>query len=98
MHMYFFLLPDISLCTSSLPSLQAIGRQGLPGTSMISATLLAAALAHVAQAAPFDYTQQTPISAQDHTQGYEFDPLQHLPGISPYDKILGSLCYWNKSC
>jgi hypothetical protein len=54
---------------------------------MISASLLAAALAHVAQAAPFDYTQQTPISAQDHTQGYEFDPLQHLPGISPYDFI-----------
>jgi len=50
---------------------------------MISAPLLAAALTHVAQAAPFDYTQQTPISAQDHTQGYEFDPLQHLPGISP---------------
>jgi hypothetical protein len=54
---------------------------------MISAPLLAAALTHVAQAAPFDYSQQTPISAQDHTQGYEFDPLQHLPGISPYDII-----------
>jgi hypothetical protein len=54
---------------------------------MISAPLLAAALTQVAQAAPFDYTQQTPISTQDHTQGYEFDPLQHLPGISPYDPI-----------
>jgi hypothetical protein len=55
---------------------------------MISAPFLAAAaLTHVAQAAPFDYAQQTPISAQDHTQGYEFDPLQHLPGISPYDLL-----------
>jgi hypothetical protein len=54
---------------------------------MISTTLVAAALAHVAQAWPFDLAQQTPISAQDHTQGYEFDPLQHLPGISPYDSV-----------
>lgn len=47
--------------------------------------LLAVALSPVAQAWPTNYdAQQTPISAQDHTQGYQFDPLLHLPGISPY--------------
>lgn len=61
-----------------------MGKHDKQGSSMIKAPLLAAALTHVAQAWPFDYTQQTPISAQDHTQGYEFDPLEHLPGISPY--------------
>jgi len=54
--------------------------------SMISTLpLLSVALAHVAQAWPTTYdTPQTPISAKDHTQGYAFDPLLHLPGISPY--------------
>jgi hypothetical protein len=28
--------------------------------------------------------QQTPLKTQDHSQGYEFDPLLHLPGTSPY--------------
>ena len=31
---------------------------------------------------------QSPIT-QDHTQGYSFDPLLHLPGISPYFDALG---------
>jgi hypothetical protein len=49
-------------------------------------TLLAVASAHVAQAWPTNYdAPQTPISAKDHSQGYEFDPLLHLPGISPYE-------------
>jgi hypothetical protein len=49
---------------------------------------LAVALSHVAQAWPANYdAPQTPISAQGHTQGYEFDPLLHLPGISPYDYL-----------
>lgn len=32
--------------------------------------------------------QQKPIGegfrTEEHTQGYKFDPLLHLPGISPY--------------
>jgi hypothetical protein len=28
--------------------------------------------------------QQTPLKPLDHSQGYEFDPLLHLPGTSPY--------------
>lgn len=27
---------------------------------------------------------------QSHTQGYEFDPLLHLPGISPYFDAIGA--------
>ena len=50
--------------------------------------LLAVALSHVAQAWPTNYdAPQTPISTQGHTQGYEFDPLLHLPGISPYEDM-----------
>jgi hypothetical protein len=61
--------------------------QGNPRPSMVSTLpLLAVALSHVAQAWPTNYdAPQTPISAQGHTQGYEFDPLLHLPGISPYE-------------
>lgn len=33
--------------------------------------------------------QQTPIGVQDHSQGYEFDPLLHLPGTSPYFDAIG---------
>lgn len=60
--------------------------QGSSRPSMIpTSPLLALALSHVAQAWPTNYdAPQTPISAQGHTQGYEFDPLLHLPGISPY--------------
>jgi len=51
--------------------------------------LLAVALSHVAQAWPTTHdAPQTPISAQDHSQGYEFDPLLHLPGISPYENLI----------
>jgi hypothetical protein len=32
---------------------------------------------------------QTPLLPQDHTQNYEFDPLLHLPGISPYFDAIG---------
>lgn len=34
------------------------------------------------------YSSQSPI-IQDHTQGYQFDPLLHLPGISPYFDAVG---------
>lgn len=33
--------------------------------------------------------QQTPIGMQDHSQGYKFDPLLHLPGTSPYFDAVG---------
>jgi broad specificity phosphatase PhoE len=33
--------------------------------------------------------QQTPIQPQDHSQGYKFDPLLHLPGTSPYFDAVG---------
>ncbi|KAI5201226.1 hypothetical protein AUEXF2481DRAFT_3815 [Aureobasidium subglaciale EXF-2481] len=32
---------------------------------------------------------QTPIGVQDHSQGYKFDPLLHLPGTSPYFDAVG---------
>ena len=32
---------------------------------------------------------QKPLQPQDHSQGYEFDPLLHLPGISPYFDAVG---------
>ncbi|WAO91839.1 Hypothetical protein NCS54_00932300 [Fusarium falciforme] len=32
---------------------------------------------------------QQPIRARDHSQGYQFDPLLHLPGISPYFDAVG---------
>jgi hypothetical protein len=35
--------------------------------------------------AEFQYNgQQKPLTPKDHSQGYQFDPLLHLPGISPY--------------
>lgn len=33
--------------------------------------------------------EQQPILPFDHTQGYRFDPLLHLPGISPYFDAVG---------
>lgn len=32
---------------------------------------------------------QEPLQPQDHSQGYQFDPLLHLPGISPYFDTVG---------
>lgn len=33
--------------------------------------------------------QQQPLRPLDHSQGYSFDPLMHLPGISPYFDAVG---------
>jgi hypothetical protein len=33
--------------------------------------------------------QQSPIGVQEHSQGYKFDPLLHLPGTSPYFDAVG---------
>jgi hypothetical protein len=33
--------------------------------------------------------QQAPIHAEEHSQGYKFDPLLHLPGTSPYFDAVG---------
>lgn len=46
-------------------------------------------LAAVAVAMPTNYDTQTPIQPLDHSQGYQFDPLLHLPGISPYFDAVG---------
>lgn len=75
------------LHSSHIESLSFI--QGTSRPSMIpTSPLLALALSHVAQAWPTNYdAPQTPISVQGHTQGYEFDPLLHLPGISPYGTL-----------
>jgi hypothetical protein len=32
---------------------------------------------------------QTPLQPLDHSQGYTFDPLLHMPGISPYFDAVG---------
>lgn len=37
----------------------------------------------------FTSQQQIPIQPQGHSQGYQFDPLLHLPGISPYFDAVG---------
>lgn len=39
--------------------------------------------------ASYHNQQQTPLRPQDHSQGYEFDPLLHLPGTSPYFDAVG---------
>lgn len=33
---------------------------------------------------------QLPLFPQSHTEGYKFDPLLHLPGISPYFDAIGA--------
>lgn len=48
---------------------------------VLRAPLLAVAISQLAQAwpaAPGNDAPQTPISAQDHSQGYQFDSLLHL--------------------
>jgi hypothetical protein len=37
----------------------------------------------------FFSSQQAPIHAEEHSQGYKFDPLLHLPGTSPYFDAVG---------
>ncbi|KAJ4363861.1 hypothetical protein N0V95_000930 [Ascochyta clinopodiicola] len=37
----------------------------------------------------FNDQAQAPIQPLDHSQGYTFDPLLHLPGISPYFDAVG---------
>jgi hypothetical protein len=41
---------------------------------------------------PFDiaYSAQIPLLPQSHSQDYKFDPLLHLPGISPYFDAIGA--------
>lgn len=46
--------------------------------------LLAYAFIQTASAA------QIPLFPQSHSEGYEFDPLLHLPGISPYFDAIGA--------
>lgn len=36
------------------------------------------------------YSAQIPFFPQSHTQDYKFDPLLHLPGISPYFDAVGA--------
>jgi hypothetical protein len=33
---------------------------------------------------------QSPLRPLDHSQNYQFDPLLHLPGISPYFDAVGA--------
>jgi broad specificity phosphatase PhoE len=37
----------------------------------------------------FFSSQQNPLQPKDHSQGYQFDPLLHLPGTSPYFDAVG---------
>jgi hypothetical protein len=53
---------------------------------MMLATLL---LATPGFALPSFFGQQAPINAEEHSQGYKFDPLLHLPGTSPYFDAVG---------
>lgn len=56
---------------------------------MFSALLVANFLAPLVVALPSSYdAAQVPLPAQ-HSQGYQFDPLLHLPGTSPYFDAVG---------
>ncbi|KAL5115125.1 hypothetical protein ACEQ8H_006961 [Pleosporales sp. CAS-2024a] len=47
-------------------------------------------LAAAAAALPsFFSSQQSPMHVEEHSQGYKFDPLLHLPGTSPYFDAVG---------
>ena len=50
---------------------------------------LALMLAAPAIALPALHSAQKPLQPLDHSQGYQFDPLLHLPGISPYFDAVG---------
>ncbi|KAF2452136.1 histidine acid phosphatase-like protein [Karstenula rhodostoma CBS 690.94] len=59
-----------------------------PSTSL-RALLLASTVSAVAVPDFSGQQAQIPIQPQDHSQGYQFDPLLHLPGISPYFDAVG---------
>ncbi|KAF2713618.1 histidine acid phosphatase-like protein [Pleomassaria siparia CBS 279.74] len=50
---------------------------------MVFSFLILVALTRLASSQT-PYNAQQPLTPQDHSQGYKFDPLFHLPGISPY--------------
>jgi hypothetical protein len=58
-------------------------------------TILVLAIAAPALALPSFFQSQSPSNGQqplqplDHSQGYQFDPLLHLPGTSPYFDAVG---------
>jgi hypothetical protein len=58
---------------------------------LLNWTLLAALLCSAAPALAYPRSDagQQPIQAADHSQNYEFDPLLHLPGTSPYFDAVG---------
>ncbi|KAF4470022.1 acid phosphatase [Fusarium albosuccineum] len=55
----------------------------------MSNSLVAIASAIALASTTFASAIQQPIEALDHSQGYQFDPLLHLPGISPYFDAVG---------
>ncbi|KAJ9629133.1 hypothetical protein H2204_008922 [Knufia peltigerae] len=56
---------------------------------VLGGALLAAAFPTPPPSSSSSSSQQVPITVQDHTQGYKFDELLHLPGISPYFDAVG---------
>lgn len=56
---------------------------------MLIITLLLLAAYNLSVAAYPASQFQVPLKPQEHSQGYEFDPLLHLPGISPYFDAVG---------
>lgn len=56
--------------------------------SMVQSVSILACLA-LCQLIPLATPAQIPLLPQSHTEGYEFDPLLHLPGISPYFDAVG---------
>jgi hypothetical protein len=53
------------------------------------ATLLLATPALALPSFFSSHAEQAPIHAEEHSQGYKFDPLLHLPGTSPYFDAVG---------
>jgi len=56
--------------------------------SMLSQRSLLAPIA-LFQIITISIAAQIPLLPQSHSQGYQFDPLLHLPGISPYFDAIG---------
>jgi hypothetical protein len=57
---------------------------------MLSSIIKHLACVSLVQSFVFVSALQIPLFSQSHTEGYKFDPLLHLPGISPYFDAIGS--------
>jgi len=71
--------------------IKPVERKAIDSTSMFLNTkaVLLLQLFSTILASPVRQSQIPILHPEDHTQDYEFDPLLHLPGISPYFDAVG---------